>query len=103
MGYVLLLANNTEVDYQFELVSRGSVTDHEIPHSKFVEEFQVEDSKCSLPGREERETNWPHVEKHLAKAMDEVEQSSTECQDNKTHHSGHKEGPTRSNAQDIRL
>ena len=79
------------------------MTDHEVPHSKFVEEFQVEDSKCSLPGREERETNWPHVEKHLAKAMDEVEQSSTECQDNKTHHSGHKEGPTRSNAQDIRL
>ena len=70
------------------------MTDHEVPQSKFVEEFQVEDSKCSLPGREERETNWPHVEKHLAKAMDEVEQSSTECQDNKTHHSGHKEGPT---------
>ena len=78
-------------------MSRRRVVDHEIPHSKFVEEFQVEDSKGSAPGRAERETDWPLVEKHLAKAMDEVEQSATECQDNKTHHSGQKEGPTWSN------
>ena len=74
------------------------MTDHEIPHSKFVEEFQVEDSKGSAPCRAERET----MEKHLAKARDEVEQSATE-QDNKTHHSGHKEGPTWSNTQEIWL
>ena len=54
LGYVLLLPNNTEVDHQFKLVSRGSVTDHVIPHSKFVEKFQEEDSTGSAPGRAKR-------------------------------------------------
>ena len=77
------------------------MTDHEISHIKFVEKFPEEDSTGSAPGRAEKETDWPLVETHQAKARDKVEQSAIECQDSKTHHSGHKEGPMWSNAQDI--
>ena len=82
-------------------MSRGRATDQKIPHSKFVEEFQ--DSTGSVPGRAEKETDWPLVEMQLAKTRENVEQNATECKDNKTHHRGHKEGPTWSNAQDIWL
>ena len=37
LGYALLLANNTAVDDQLELVLRGRVTDHKILQSKYVE------------------------------------------------------------------